>query len=263
MARVGITQSDVYKAAQAIAEDGAFPTIQSVRAKIGSGSLVTIHKHLLAWKQERLLAPALKFEAGKDATKVKSVIHEKQNLEKAVQRQIEQNVAMSSQLLDLEQENIGLKSKLSASLEQIQILSAENSNLMNKVASHDDLLKQLKESHMAALNIILSDKNAEIESLKAELKTVHLASIEMVRKTSFEGQDLLMLERVKTINLNDQVKALNAKIHQLEQKLEVQARLDSDDAKFQKNNKELKSYTLDEIYAQKILDKKDSDNGVA
>lgn len=263
MGRIGITQADVYNAAQAIAEAGDFPTIQSVHAKLGRGSLGTIHKHLLAWKQERLLAPAIKFEVSKDATKVKHLIHEKQNLEKTVQRQIEQNVAMSSQLLDLEQENIGLKSKLSVSLEQIQSLSAENTRLINKVSAHDDLLKQLKASHVDAINIILSDKNAEIESLKIELKTVHLASIEMVRKTSFEGQDLLMLERVKTINLNDQVKALNAKIHHLEQKLEAGVRLDSDNGNFQKNNKVLKSYTLDEIYAQKGLDKKDSDEDVA
>lgn len=263
MGRIGITQIDVYSVAQAIAEAGDFPTIQSVHAKLGRGSLGTIHKHLTTWKQERLLAPALKFEAGKDAIKVKTLLNEKQNLEKTVQRQIEQNIAMSAQLLEQEQENIELKTKLAVSLEQIQNLSAENSNLMNKVAAHDDLLEQLRAAHMDAINIILSDKNAEIENLKSELKTLHLASIEMVRKISFEGQDLLMLERVKTINLNDQVKVLNAKIHQLEQKLEAGAKFVADDAILQKNNKKLKSYTLDEIYAQKTLDKKDSNEGAA
>lgn len=261
MGRIGITQIDVYKAAQAIAEAGDFPTIQSVHAKLGRGSLGTIHKHLLSWKQERLLAPALKFEAGKDATKVKQLIQEKLDLEKTVQRQIEQNIAMSSQLLEIEVHNTELKAKLAASLEQVQNLSAGNASLINKVACHDDLLEQLKAAHMDALNIILCDKNSEIESLKAELKTVHLASIEMVRKTSFEGQDLLMNERVKTINLSDQVKALNAKINQLEQKLVYDPKIAINEATQLKNKKEIKSYTLDEIYAQKTLDKKGLDEG--
>jgi hypothetical protein len=82
MGRPGITQADVYKAAQAIAESGAFPTIQSVHARIGSGSLVTIHKHLLPGSKNALLAPAIKFEAGKDAVKVKTLVNEKLRVRK-------------------------------------------------------------------------------------------------------------------------------------------------------------------------------------
>lgn len=263
MGRPGITQTDVYKAAQEIAEGGAFPTIQSVHARIGSGSLVTIHKHLLAWKQERLLAPALKFETGKDASKVKTLVNEKLGLEKIVQQQIAQNVAMSAQLLELEQENTELKAKLAMTCEQLQALSAENSNLNNKVASHDSLLAELKAAHKETLTVVLTDKNAEIESLKAELKTVHMASVEMVRKTSFEGQDLLMTERVKTINLSEQLKAVNAKLAQLEQNANHAVKSSMDRTKLQKHNKEIKSYTLDEIYAQKPLDKKPSNEDVA
>jgi len=263
MGRIGITQADVYQAAQAIAEAGNFPTIQAVHAKLGTGSLGTIHKHLLAWKQERLLAPALKFEAGKDAVKVKNLVNAKLDLEKIVQQQIEQNVAMSAQLLSLEQENTELKANLTAATKQIRDLNTENLNLINKVSAHDGLLAELKATYTEMLNIVLTDKNAELESLKAELKTVHLASVEMVRKTSFEGQDLLMTERVKTINLSDQLKALNAKLSQLEQKFVSSTKVTRDEAALQKTNRELKAYTLDEIYAQKALDKKQSDEDVA
>jgi len=263
MARPGITQDDVYQAAQDIAEAGAFPTISSVHAKLGTGSLGTIHKHLLAWKQERLLAPALKFETGKDAIKVKTIVNEKIELETVVQKQVTQNVAMSARLLSLEQENTELKAKLTTALDKIQGLSAENSDLIAKIATHDALLAELKVAHTETLNIILADKNSEIESLKSELKTVHLASVEMVRKTSFEGQDLLMIERVKTINLSDQLKALNAKIAQVEQKLTLSPKATKGEAILQKTKPELKSYTLDEIYADKPLDKKKPDEDVA
>ena len=263
MGRPGITQGDVYNAAQEIAEGGAFPTIQAVHAKLGTGSLGTIHKHLLTWKQERLLAPAIKFETGKDAVKVKTIIHEKLELEKIVQKQIAQNVAISAQLLEIEQENTELKADLAASIEQLRTLSSENSNLNNKMTAHDHLLAELKASHTEILNVVLADKNAELESLKVELKTVHLASVEMVRKTSFEGQDLLMTERVKTINLTESIKILNAKITQLEQKLAISAKVAIEESIPTKNKKEIKSYTLDEIYAQKALDAKQSDEGAA
>ena len=262
MGRPGITQADVYNAAQAIAETGAFPTIQSVHARIGSGSLGTIHKHLAAWKQERLLAPAIKFEAGKDAVKVKTLVNTKLELEKIVQQQIAQNVAMSAQLLEIEQENTELKAKLAVTTEKIQTLSVENSNLTNKMVAHDSLLAELKAAHKDALNIILTDKNVELESLKLELKTVHMASVEMVRKTSFEGQDLLMTERVKNINLSEQLKTVNAKLAQLEQNANHTVKSNKDGTILQKHNKEIKSYTLDEIYAQKPVDKKLSDENV-
>ncbi len=251
MGRPGITQSDVYKAAQAIAEGGTFPTIQSVHARIGSGSLVTIHKHLLAWKQERLLAPAIKLEGGKDAVKFKAIIHEKLELEKIVQQQMAQNIAMSAQLLEFEQENAELKANLSVATEQVRHFSAETEGLSSKIATHDTLLAEVKAAHTEMLNIILADKNSEIESLKFELKTVHIASVEMVRKTSFEGQDLLMTERVKTINLSDQLKTVNAKLAQLEQKISTSAKVEIEEFIPPKNKKEIKSYTLDEIYAKR------------
>jgi hypothetical protein len=78
-----------------------------------------------------------------------------------------------------------------------------------------------------------------------------MASVEMVRKTSFEGQDLLMTERVKTINLSDQLKTVNAKLAQLEQKISTSAKVEIEEFIPPKNKKEIKSYTLDEIYAKR------------
>lgn len=263
MGRAGITQIDVYNAAQAIAEAGDFPTIQSVHAKLGTGSLGTIHKHLLAWKQERLLAPALKFESGKDAIKVKSLVNEKLDLEKTVQLQIEQNVAMSARLISLEQENLELKDNLNTVSKEKRVLSAVTADLTSKISTHDAVFSELKTAHMDMLNVVLTDKNAEIDNLKAELKAVHLASIEMVRKTSFEGQDLLMTERVKTINLTEQIKILNNKVSQLEQKLGSSGKVIRDETIPPKNNKALKSYTLDEIYAQKLRVEDELDEDIA
>ena len=52
MARVGITGEQVFYAADELREEGIAPTVQTVRARIGSGSFSTINAHLGAWKAQ-------------------------------------------------------------------------------------------------------------------------------------------------------------------------------------------------------------------
>lgn len=53
MARPGITEEQVAAAAEAIAAEGAEPTIKAVLARLGSGSETTILKHLRTWRAKR------------------------------------------------------------------------------------------------------------------------------------------------------------------------------------------------------------------
>lgn len=52
MARQGVTQEQVFTAADELREEGIAPTVQSVRERIGSGSYTTINAHLSAWRKE-------------------------------------------------------------------------------------------------------------------------------------------------------------------------------------------------------------------
>lgn len=52
MARKGITQAQVFNAADAISAAGQNPTVASTRAKLGTGSFTTITAHLRAWKEQ-------------------------------------------------------------------------------------------------------------------------------------------------------------------------------------------------------------------
>lgn len=56
MARTGISYEQVAHAADTLMGRGEKPTIQAIRAEIGTGSPNTIHKHLTAWKAAQ--APA-------------------------------------------------------------------------------------------------------------------------------------------------------------------------------------------------------------
>ncbi len=53
MARMGIRYEHVAAAAQALAEAGEVPTIDRVRASLGTGSKTTITRHLKAWRLAR------------------------------------------------------------------------------------------------------------------------------------------------------------------------------------------------------------------
>lgn len=51
MAREGITQAQVFNAADQISTDGQQPTVAAIRTKLGTGSYTTITAMLRAWKQ--------------------------------------------------------------------------------------------------------------------------------------------------------------------------------------------------------------------
>lgn len=205
MGRPGISKDDVYNAAQALAEGGTVPTMHAVHAYIGSGSLSTIHKYLLQWKKERLLKPAIKIAPSKDAIKAKKILEDNADLESVIESQIKQNSTLSYQLISAEQSSDQLKQEVGLLQSELTSVKAENSELLN-------LITEIKSQHSEIINLLLTDKNSEIESLKQELFTVHKASLDLVRSTSFAGQDVLINERIKNINLHEKIKLLTDNI---------------------------------------------------
>lgn len=53
MGRIGITYSDVAKAADQLTEQGLRPTVDAVRAQLGTGSKSTIVPHLRRWRSKQ------------------------------------------------------------------------------------------------------------------------------------------------------------------------------------------------------------------
>lgn len=205
MGRPGITKEDVYNAAQVLAERGVVPTMHAVHYQIGSGSLTTIHKYLLQWKLERLLKPAIKIAPSKDAIKAKKIIEDNADLENIIQHQIDKNSDLSYQLLIAEQSANKLKQETEGLLAELANVKSENAELLR-------LIVEIKTHHHELVNLLLLEKNSEIENLKQELFTVHKASLDLVRSTSFAGQDVLINERIKNINLHERIKLLTDNI---------------------------------------------------
>lgn len=106
MGRPGVTQNEIYQAAQLVISAGKIPTVQSVRNLLGSGSTSTIHKHLQTWKKQRLIQ-----------------IDNKGDMLK-----YEQNFV-------LERENINLKNKVNILIKELQSIRRENLVLKEQLNS--------------------------------------------------------------------------------------------------------------------------------
>lgn len=72
MPRTGITRSQVFEAADRLAESGTLPTVVTVRGDLGKGSFTTINQHLSEWK-------ALKWKAEGQPAVVPAMVEAKAN----------------------------------------------------------------------------------------------------------------------------------------------------------------------------------------
>lgn len=214
MSRKIVTITDVYTAANFIAASGEIPTIAAVRGALGGrGSETTILNFLKAWKKERLL------QNNASAVAVKGIPldlnEENRQLRHTLKQQIAHNENYAEELINAEKELVKLKSEnqqLQTNNQQLQEKLINVTNLKDTLAK---LCHELTTNFSNDLEKIIDDKNKLIVSLQQEIKDLHQISVQAVQQTSFDGHDLLMQEKVKTLNLEE-------KIEQLKKQLEKQ-----------------------------------------
>ena len=76
------------------------------------------------------------------------------------------------------------------------------------------LCHELKTTFSNDLDKILNDKNKVIDQLQEEIRDLNQISIQTVRQTSSDAHDLLMQEKVKTLNLEEKVGQLKKQLDQ-------------------------------------------------
>lgn len=172
MGRPGISKDDVYSAAQTLAERGVVPTMHAVHAHLGSGSLTTIHKHLLLWKKERLLKPAI----------------------------------LSYQFISAEQARNKLKQEVSVLLSELTNLKAENAKLLRLMAEiksqHNEIVSLLlldKNSEIENLKQELSAVHkASLDLVRSTSFTSHDILInERIKNINLHEKIKLLTENIK------------------------------------------------------------------
>ena len=190
MARTGITYDEVAAAADGLVSNGEQPTINAIRAVLGTGSPNTIHRHLTAWKQaasptEQRKAPELPAE-----------------LQASIVREMERQAAGAR----AEIEHKFLEAQSTAN-----DLAAIGEDLENKNAELEESNQSLS-NHVQKLTALSEERLSELNKTEIELKSER------------DNSEKTRLQLAQSLNKNEtlesQILLLNNKINELQSKTE-------------------------------------------
>lgn len=214
-----LTKQAVIEAASHLAATGIFPTLAAVRKQLGGrGSQSTIHKYLKQWTQACIQRGAMGVST-LDPAEIQSLLTEKYKLEKIIAKQIEQNTVLSAQLITAEKRIIEAQEKGKQSEIELQNLREQLLQAEVKYQAIEGAYQAMREEREVVLQTILEDKNQQIEALKQELQEVNNVTLTKVIEMGYRGDEALMDEKIKTLNLQEKVSALDKLVASLQQQL--------------------------------------------
>lgn len=215
-----INKQQIFEAAKAIAHLDKEPTTARVREYLAfTGSQTTLHKYLKEWKLkcfQTYKANRIKDMEQEDFAKLQD---ENQALRATIGKMEEHNKVVASEFAKTERKNIELSQNLTQLESQLHILVKEHSELKKDKQHAEVLYRELKAKQEMLLGIMERDKDQLIASLREELRQSHQASLEKIREIGYHGDELLMQEKVKSINLEEKVKDLTENLSRLQQEL--------------------------------------------
>jgi len=221
MARKGVTKGDVATSADALIAKGVVPTAAGIRKCLGQGSLTTIQKYFKDWKLEsfkdhmdRKEKQQASFQVLAQESKV-----DVQPLKRQVLELEQQCKILSQELIKREQENLKLNQENEKLTQNLEELTNTYKNLLLKFENLQTSYIELKNERENAIQMVLGDKNKHIESLKAEIKEMNEVHLNAIMELGQKSDELLIQEKVKTINLSEKVKELQQHIKMIEEKL--------------------------------------------
>lgn len=218
MARPGVTYQDVANAAQSLFVEGKNPTIELIRAHLGTGSSTTIAMHLKTWKtkqaevnlldKDNLPSELIASMQGLWARVMDEANERVSTIEKEANDQV---LTLTSQL-----EKINLV-KTTLEKEKYQ-LNEENNQLRNEKTALDQVLvdQQKQNAAQAAQLKTLEDQLSDNQERVIELNRLHTqaqANLEHYRQSTREQR---LLEQQQYEQARQQ---LEKTINQLQQKL--------------------------------------------
>lgn len=214
MPRKGITKKDVILSANALIAQNRVPTAAGIREYLGRGSLTTIQKYFRAWKLSS-------FKGQQEEKRPENMVNETTvALQNKVEGSEERIKVLMQELMKKERESVKLNQENTQLIENLKEQSVAYKDLFIK---HEELSKSyqdLKEERTSVLQNLLDDKNNHIERLKAEIQAVHEKHLATILELGRKGDELLIEEKVKTINLSDKLKDLQQRIKSLEERLQ-------------------------------------------
>ncbi len=218
MARIGITAKEIFKVAETLVAQGKTPTQDTIREYLGRGSKGTIHKYLKQWKQNCFKKGSLNSNTI-DLMDPKTFFEEKDVLDKTIQKQLDQNEQLTAQLVDTERRLNQVQEKNQQLMVELEYFKRQYTSLEAEHKILQEAYQVLREGQNKALQTLIEDKNQLVESLRQELREVNQASLAQVREMGYQGDEALMEEKVKSLNLQEKVSALEKELSSLQQQL--------------------------------------------
>ena len=214
MPTIKVTKEEVQQIVEELVHKGFIPTQKLIRQQLGKGSCNTIQKYLLAWKkvcfkkhvQSELIIDQVTSLPAYDWKE------EKRILEQSLSKQMSKNENYVQELINTEKANIALKE------ENYQLQNA-NQGLQLKLTAAEatnHALAQVTQKIQNELNLnaneTIQKMHKTIDELKLELKTLNEISLSALRDTSNKGHEVLMQEKVASINLQAKIDSLTKEL---------------------------------------------------
>ena len=163
MSRTGITQDQVFAAAQALADRAQPVTVQALREALGRGSFTTLSQHLRAWKSHTPTHPLPPLPP---------------EIEAAAHQALTRVWTAASELAQREVHTVrsAAHTQIAESQTQAQETLQEIAHLERTVQAQEDRIATLQpalataETHLAAHAAKITQLEARIAELKAELE---------------------------------------------------------------------------------------------
>jgi chromosome segregation ATPase len=235
--REGIIYEQVADAAESLLAQGERPTQLAVRARLGTGSLNTIQRHLSQWRAAQ--PPAAPSGAPLPAVIARAFQDELARAVAEARQELEQRVSLAEQeAVELARDGEAMQAELDAVRAELQAIMSERDALRVQVtdqaAQLDHTARDLIREHAAAegarvqaaelqlsneeLRSRLADRTQELEALRKEVREGHQARIGLERELGAQrATNAGLLERLEERTLREQ--ALTVELATREQTL--------------------------------------------
>jgi len=209
MQKQRINKQKIFDAANVIAHLDKEPTTANIREHLMfTGSQTTLHKYLKEWKLKCFQMYEPNYVKSIEQKDLIELQEKNQALMVIVEKMEEHNKIVVAEFAKTERKNVDLTQGLVKLEDKLALLEKEFDDLKKDKEYLDSLYRNLKEEREVLLGRMERDKDQLIASLREELHQTHQASLEKIQDVSYHGHELLMQEKVKTINLEDKVKFL-------------------------------------------------------
>jgi hypothetical protein len=222
LARTGVSRQQIFTAAKEIAAAGRLPTAVNVRQVLATGSIVTIQKYLKEWKKSCFNQVNLRVDSNVNHhTNNEELIEQQRNLEQAINKQIAKNEHYAQELINAEKTNIALKEticQLQATNQQLQLELQETKAIKMTLAQVNLEIQTRLDTNN---NDLINKQQLLINELRAELKELNVKSMLALQQTSSSSHELLMQEKLASMNLQEKINTMSKQLSELQQQLQT------------------------------------------